>query len=106
MMKKKSLKEQSSMPTTRLQKIKATMKELFLTKEGWISWGIANVITSLPWAIPLILGFILKNDTLYKVAASVWAFVMLPITPFWVLNVVIAVFFTKLFTKKHIKKSL
>jgi len=82
------------------------MKELFLTKEGWLSWFIANVITSLPWALPLIFGFILKNDALYTIAASVWAFMMLPLTPFWILNVIIAVFFTKLLTKKHIKKSL
>ena len=94
------------MPTTKLQKLKQSMKELFLTKEGWLSWFIANVITSLPWALPLIFGFILKNDALYTIAASVWAFMMLPLTPFWILNVIIAVFFTKLLTKKHIKKSL
>jgi hypothetical protein len=101
------LKEQSIMPTTsKLDYFKKTLKELFLTKEGWISWIIANIITSVPWAAPLILGFILKNDALYSVAASIWAFIMLPITPFWILNVIIAVWFTKLFTKKHIKKSL
>lgn len=82
------------------------MKQLFLTKEGWLSWIIANIITSLPWAVPLILGFILKNDALYTIAGSVWAFVMLPITPFWILNVIIAVFFTKLLTKKNVQKSL
>lgn len=94
------------MKKDRLEYFKKTLKELFLTKEGWISWIIANTITSVPWAAPLILGFILKNDALHSVAVSIWAFIMLPITPFWILNVIIAVWFTKLFTKKHIKKSL
>ena len=85
-----------------INKLKLTMKQLFLTKEGWTSWVIANIITSIPWAAPLVLGFILKNDTLYTVAGSIWAFMMLPITPFWILNVAIAVFFTKLLTKKNI----
>jgi len=90
----------------KISTIKLQMKQLFLTKEGWLSWIIANIITSLPWAVPLILGFILKNDALYTIAGSVWAFVMLPITPFWILNVIIAVFFTKLLTKKNVQKSL
>ena len=95
------------MPTTSgLDYFKKTLKELFLTKEGWIAWTIANIITSLPWVAPLILGFILKNDALYAIAASIWAFIMLPATPFWILNVIIAVWFTKLFTKKHVEKRL
>jgi hypothetical protein len=90
----------------KISRFKVELKQLFLTKEGWLSWIIANMITSLTWAVPLILGFILKNDTLYTIAGSIWAFMMLPITPFWVLNVVIAVFFTKLLTKKNVQKRL
>jgi len=87
-------------------KIKTLMKQLFLTKEGWIAWFLANVITSLPWFIPLAIGYVLDNARLYVVAGSIWTFMMLPITPFWILNVFIAVFLTRFFSKKQIQKSL
>jgi hypothetical protein len=89
-----------------LEKTKATMKQLFLTKEGWIGWIVANIITSLPWAIPFALGFIFKETYYYAVAGSIWAFMMLPLTPFWILNVIIAVFVAKLLSKKHIKQRI
>lgn len=78
-----------------MQKFKLLLKELFLTKQGWVSWVVANVITSLPWLIPLILGFIFNNQKLYVIAGSIWTFVMLPITPFWVLNLMIAIWLRK-----------
>lgn len=96
------------MRTTRkinLEKVKSLMKQLFLTKEGWIAWFLANVITSLPWFIPLAIGFLFDKNNLYIVAGSIWTFMMLPITPFWILNVIIAVFLTKLFRKKNIQQS-
>jgi hypothetical protein len=84
-----------------IAKTKILLKDLFLTKEGWISWFIANVITSLPWAIPLIYGFIFKDNNGYILAGSIWTFIMLPITPFWIFNVLIATFFVeKVFKKK------
>ena len=84
-----------------IAKAKGLLKDLFLTKEGWISWAIANVLTSLPWAIPLIYGFIFKDNNGYILAGSIWTFIMLPITPFWILNVLIATFFVeKIFKKK------
>jgi len=94
------------MPITKIETLKKTMKELFLTKEGWISWFIANIITSLPWFIPLAYGFVFEDERGYMAAAAVYAFILAPFTPFWILNVIIAVWFTKLFTKKYIKKSL
>ena len=72
-------------------RLKKELKEMFLTPQGWISWIIANIITSLPWAIPLIYGFIFKDNNGYVIAGSIWAFVMLPVTPFWAVNVAIAV---------------
>lgn len=78
-----------------MQKFKIMLKELFLTKQGWVSWLVANVITSLPWAIPAFFGFLLQNNRLYVVAGSIWTFMMLPITPFWILNVIIAVWLRK-----------
>ena len=74
-----------------LSNLKKELKEMFLTPQGWIRWIIANIITSLPWAIPLIYGFIFNNEQAYVIAGSIWAFLMLPLTPAWAVNVAIAV---------------
>jgi hypothetical protein len=87
-------------------KLKGIIKKLFLTKEGWIAWIIANIITSLPWFLPLAYGFVFQDNRGYIVAAAVYGFILLPFTPFWILNVIIAVFVVKLFGKKHIQQSL
>jgi hypothetical protein len=91
---------------TEVEKLKKTMKKLFLTREGWISWFIANIITSLPWFLPLAYGFVFQDERGYVAFAAVYAFILAPFTPFWILNVIIAVWFTKLLTKKDIKQSL
>jgi hypothetical protein len=89
-----------------LEKTKATMKQLFLTKEGWIAWIVANVITSLPWFLPLAYGFVFSDNMGYMAAAAVYAFILAPFTPFWILNVIIAVWVVKLLTKQHIKQGV
>jgi hypothetical protein len=83
-----------------VKKIKQQLKEMFATPQGWLSWLIANVITSSFWFMPLIFAFILNDKKLYTVSASIWAFMMLPVTPFWILNVVIAVWFKNLLLKR------
>jgi hypothetical protein len=84
-----------------IAKAKILLKDLFLTWQGWLSWIIANIITSLPWVLPLVYGFVLKDNNGYIIAGSVWTFIMLPVTPFWILNVLIATFFVeKVFKKK------
>jgi hypothetical protein len=75
-----------------MNKLKEQLKMLIATPKGWFSWLMANVITSLPWALPLIYGFVFKDNNGYVIAGSIWAFIMLPVTPYWMLNVVIAVF--------------
>jgi hypothetical protein len=69
------------------------VKKLLTSPKGWMSWIIANIITSSLWAAPLIIGFLLQDQNLYAVAGSVWLFMMSPLTPFWVLNLIIATFF-------------
>jgi hypothetical protein len=84
---------------------KETIKKIFLTKEGWYSWIIANIITSLPWFLPLAYGFIFQDERGYIAFAAVYAFILAPFTPFWILNIIIAVFFLeKVFKKKLIKE--
>jgi len=83
-----------------INKAKSLLKDLFLTKEGWLSWFIANIITSLPWFFPLAYGYLFNDPRGYIWSASIWTFMMLPITPFWILNVFIATFFVKKVFKK------
>jgi len=74
-----------------MKKIKQDLKEMFLTKQGWIAWIIANVITSLPWFLPLAYGFLFNDVRGYHTFIAIYTFIMLPFTPFWILNVLIAV---------------
>ncbi len=87
-----------------ITKLKIQLKELFLTWQGWAGWIIANVITSLPWILPLVYGFVFKDNLGYTIAASVWTFMMLPVTPFWILNVIIAVWVKNILLKSTSKK--
>jgi hypothetical protein len=85
-----------------LTKAKKEVKEILLTKEGWISWIFANIITSLPWFLPLAYGFVFQDERGYIAAAAVYAFILAPFTPFWILNIIIAIWFRKLLLKnKH-----
>lgn len=83
-----------------MNKFKQQLKNLFLTKEGWISWIIANLITSTPWAIPLAYGFIFQDNRGYIVAGTIWTIFMLPFTPLWVVNILLAYFLLRLIWKK------
>lgn len=82
-----------------LTKAKQEVKEILLTKEGWIAWFVANVITSLPWFLPLAYGFVFHDDRGYMAAAAVYAFILAPFTPFWILNIIIAIWFRNLLLK-------
>jgi hypothetical protein len=75
-----------------MNKLKQQLKMLIATPKGWISWIIANIITTLPWVIPLVYGFIFKDNNGYIVAGSIWTFGMLPFTPVWAVNLAIALF--------------
>jgi hypothetical protein len=75
-----------------MQKFKKQLKMLIATPKGWLSWLIANLITALPWIIPLIYGFVFKEESMYILSASIFAFSILPFTPMWLVILVIAVF--------------
>jgi hypothetical protein len=74
-----------------LTKAKKEVKEILLTKEGWIAWFIANVITSLHWMILTVIGFITKDPKWYAYAASAWAIGLSPLVPLIIINVAIAI---------------
>jgi hypothetical protein len=77
---------------SRFEVLKQQLKMIIATPKGWLSWFIANIITSLPWIIPLIYGFVFKDNNGYLIAGSIWTFAMLPVTPIWIINLAIAVF--------------
>jgi hypothetical protein len=89
-----------------IEKLKAEIKLLFLTKVGLLSWVIANTITSLPWFLPLAYGFVFNDQNGYWVASAIYAFILAPFTPFWILNVIIARFFNKNIFKADYSSSL
>jgi hypothetical protein len=70
-------------------------KKLLTSRKGWAAWIIANIITTAFWIIPLVIGFILQDERLYVLAASIWALMLSPLTPIWLLNLIIATFFYK-----------
>jgi hypothetical protein len=80
-------------------KLKESLKQLITTPQGWFSWFIANIITSLPWFLPLAYGFVFKDEKGYYVAGAIYAFILAPFTPFWILNVIIAIWFKNLLLK-------
>ena len=83
-----------------MQKLKEQIKMILATPKGWLSWFIANIITSLPWFLPLAYGFVFQDARGYYVAGAVYAFILAPFTPFWILNIVIAYFFMRVIWKR------
>jgi hypothetical protein len=79
------------MKSSLIAKAKKEVKEILLTKEGWIAWFIANVITSLHWMSLTVIGFITKDPKWYAYAASAWAIGLSPLVPLIILNVAIAI---------------
>ena len=78
-----------------IQKLKEELKLLFMTKLGLLSWFIANIITSLHWAIPFAFGVILKNGSLLAFSATAFAIGMTPFVPLWLFNIIIAGFINR-----------
>jgi hypothetical protein len=84
---------------------KKELKELLLTWQGWLAWFIANIFTSLHWAVPLIIGFIFKDEKFYTIAGTLYAIGLSPLVPLWLFNVFIAIFIkNKIFTKLKITR--
>lgn len=83
-------------------KAKNLLRRLFLTKEGILSWLIVNAFWSSFWGIPMIIGFITKENYWYVVSGSVFLFFWQPLVPMWLITPLSALFVLKLFTKKQI----
>jgi hypothetical protein len=84
-----------------MKKITLQIKELLTTWQGWIAWGIANVITSIHWAVPALFAVILQDSKLYALSGTLWAIGMTPFIPLWLFNIFIAIYIKNLLMKKE-----
>jgi len=77
------------------------LKKLLLSKRGWLSWGIANLIVSSPWLILGVMWLLTGDHWFLATATAVWSFQMipLPIESFLVFIITIY-FFTVVFKRK------
>jgi hypothetical protein len=69
------------------------LKKLMLSKRGWLSWGIANLIVSSPWLIMGVMWIITGEDWFLATATAIWTFQMLPIPLESILVFVITIYF-------------
>lgn len=89
---------------SKIKNLSLKLKQILLSKEGWIGWFIANVITSMHWAILVIIGFLTKDSIWYTYAAAAWALGMSPLIPLWLFNVFITIWIYGILTKKKPQK--
>jgi hypothetical protein len=84
-----------------MKNIKKQLKELLTTWQGWTGWIIANLITSLHWAIPALLGVVFQDPRLYALSGTMWAIGMSPFIPLWLFNIVIGIWIKNLLLKRE-----
>jgi hypothetical protein len=76
--------------------IKEQLKLIFTTPIGIVSWLLANLFWSSFWLIPLIIGYILKNEEFYILSGSIYFFFWQPLVPMWLITPVTTLFIVKL----------
>ena len=77
------------------------LKKLMLSKRGWLSWGIANLIVSSPWLVMGAMWLLTDEQWFLATATAIWTFQMLPIPLESILVFVITIyFFTVVFKGK------
>jgi hypothetical protein len=69
------------------------LKKLMLSKLGWLSWGIANLIVSSPWLIMGAMWIITGEHWFLATVTAIWSFQMLPIPLESILVFVITIYF-------------
>jgi hypothetical protein len=87
------------MKSNLLTQAKKEVKEILLTKEGWIAWFIANVITSIHWIILTLIGFMTQDPIWFGYAASAWALGLSPFIPLTIPNIIISIWIKNLLLK-------
>lgn len=83
-------------------KIKLILKQLFLTRYGWYSIILSNLVWSTFWLVPLVYGFLIQDPTYYVVAGSIYVFFAQPLIPMWIIIPLTAVWILKQIFKKEL----
>jgi hypothetical protein len=76
------------------------IKKIFITKEGWFALLLSNLFWSAFWLIPLVIGFVFKNESYYILAGSIYFFFWQPLIPMWFITPLTAYFIWKKLFKK------
>ena len=88
----------------KIKNLTVKLKQILLSKEGWIGWILANIITSLHWATLVVIGFVTKDPVWYAYAATAWGIGMTPFVPLWLFNILITIWIYDILTKKKTQK--
>ena len=60
-------------------------KTVITTPKGWLSWILANLLWSLFWLIPLVIGFVFNDPNMYALATAIFLFFVQPLIPMWLI---------------------
>jgi hypothetical protein len=88
----------------KIKHLSQKLKQILLSKEGWVGWILANIITSLHWVAMVVIGFITKDPVWYAYAATAWGIGMTPFVPLWLLNIFITIWIYNILTNKKPQK--
>lgn len=67
------------------KKVKIISQKLFLSKRGWLSIFLANVLWSMFWFPFIVMGFITGDVNYYKIAFGIFLFFAQPLIPMWII---------------------
>lgn len=88
----------------KIKNLTVKLKQILLSKEGWIGWILANIITSLHWATLVVIGFMTQDPVWYAYAATAWGIGMTPFVPLWLFNILLTIWIYNVLTKKKTQK--
>jgi hypothetical protein len=60
-------------------------KTVITTPKGWLSLALANLLWSLFWLIPLVIGFVFNDSNMYALAGAIYLFFFQPLIPMWLI---------------------
>jgi hypothetical protein len=73
-------------------KIKNLMRELFLTKKGWLAILLANIFWTMFWLPFLIMWFITRIENYLIIGTTIYIFFLQPLVPMWLITPLTALF--------------
>jgi hypothetical protein len=71
--------------TPKTKQLLLHFKTVITTPKGWLSWGLANLLWSLFWLIPLVIGFVFNDPNMYALAGAIYLFFLQPLIPMWLI---------------------